>query len=76
MTQKISNPQKALVLIDLYLVSQYEVLTPNRGRVMSEQSYYLKKKKNKKNGVLHGAFVSWLKCFAWEAVLFVFVPKT
>ena len=48
---------------------------------MSEQSYYLKKKNknkknNKKNGVLHGAFVSWLKCFAWEAVLFVFVPKT
>ena len=30
----------------------------------------------RKNGVLHGAFVSWLKCFAWEAVLFVFVPKT
>ena len=52
MTQKISNPQKALVLIDLYLVSQYEVLTPNRGRVMSEQSYYLKKKKKK-------------RCFAW-----------
>ena len=52
MTQKISNPQKALVLIDLYLVSQYEVPTPNGGRVMSEQSNYLNNK-NKK------------RCFAW-----------
>ena len=47
MTQKISNPQKALVLIDLYLVSQYEVLTPNRGRVMSEQSFDLNKNNNR-----------------------------
>ena len=54
MTQKISNPQKALVLIDLYLMSQYEVPTPNGGRVMSEQSNYLNKNNKKKK-----------RCFAW-----------
>ena len=58
MTQKISNPQKALVLIDLYLVSQYEVPTPNRGRVMRWQSYYLNKKNKKKNNKKK-------RCFAW-----------
>ena len=52
---KIFNPQKALDLIDVYLVYIYEVPATNWGRVMRSQSNYLKNKNNKKKK----------RCFAW-----------